>query len=374
MGAVTDFASMTSQQKVVWSRTVWSAARDMMFVKRFIGTSTNSMIQRITELTPTERGDQVLFQLVADLVEDGVISDNQREGHEEQMASYAQIIQIDLISHQVKNKGKLANQKTVINFREQARDKLAYWLADRVDQLVFLTLSGVSYAYNNNGSPRIAGSPFPSLSFASDVAAHTAARALRWSATSGLNASDTTQVASADVASYQMIVDVMTFAKDHYIRPLMADGKEYYVMLVKPGTMGQLKKDPDYLRAVTQALPRTKDNPFFTGATVTVDGAVIQEHRKVYSTVGAASGSKWGSGGTVDGTRTLLCGAQALGMADIMPPDWVEKFFDYDTKQGISVDKMFGLLAPQFYSIYDQAVETFGSIAIDHALPGFNIL
>jgi len=368
MGA-TNFAGLTPEQKIVWSRTVWSAARDMMFVKRFIGASTNSMIQRITELTPTERGERVLMQLVADLVEDGVIDDNEREGHEEAMQSYSQEITIGLISHQVKNKGKLANQKTVINFREQARDKLAYWLADRIDQLVFLTLSGVSYAFQCNGAPRV-NSPFPNLAFAADVAPHTAARALRWDSSLGLQAGDTTAVDNTDILTYSAIVDIMAYAKDHYIRPLMADGKEYYVLLVKPGTMAQLKKDPDYIRAVTNALPRSKDNPFFTGATVTVDGAVLQEHRKVYSTTGAASGSKWGSGGTINGTRTLLCGAQALGMADIMPPDWVEKLFDYDTKQGISVDKMFGLLAPQFYSIYDKAVETFGSIALDHALPG----
>jgi hypothetical protein len=32
----------------------------------------------------------------------------------------------------------------------------------------------------------------------------------------------------------------------------------------------------------------------------------------------------------------LFCGAQALGMADIGNPEWVEKGFDYDNQQGIS--------------------------------------
>ena len=77
------------------------------------------------------------MQLVADLVEDGVIGDNQREGHEEMMRNYEQEIVIDLISHQVKNKGKLADQRTVIRFREHARDKLAYWLGNRFDQRPF---------------------------------------------------------------------------------------------------------------------------------------------------------------------------------------------------------------------------------------------
>jgi hypothetical protein len=89
---------------------------------------------------------------------------------------------------------------------------------------------------------------------------------------------------------------------------------------------------------------------------VTVDGVVFHEHRLVYNTKGAAAGAKWGAGGNVNGTRTLLCGAQALGMADIGTPEWNEKEFQYGSQQGINVDKMFGLLKPKFYSIYDKSV------------------
>ena len=367
--AVTNFAGLNSKQKIVWSRDVWSAARDQMFVKKFLGTGPGAMIQRITELTKTEKGEKVLMQLVADLVEDGVIGDNDREGMEEALQNYEQEITIDLISHQVRNKGKLAEQKTVIRFREQAKNKLAYWLANRIDQLVFLMLSGVSFAYKNNGAPRSASSPFPNLSFAADVRAPSAKRHLRWNATTGsLVAGDTTQVAATDVIGYNTIVDALAYAKDHYMPPLMADGKEYYVGLVRPGTLAQLKKDPDFQRAVIGGLPRSKENPWFTGGIVTVDGLVLHEHRLVYSTLGAAATQKWGAGGNTNGTRTLICGAQALGMADLGPPDWEEKWFDYRSKQGISVDKMFGLLKPMFYSIYDQTVEDFSVLAIDHAL------
>lgn len=364
--AVTNFAALAPKQKIVWSRDVWSAARDMMFTKRFLGKGDGAMIQRVTELTKTEKGEKVLMQLVADLVEDGVIGDNQREGNEESMQAYAQEIQIDLISHQVRNKGKLAEQKTVIRFREQGRDKLAYWLANRIDQLVFLALSGVSFAYRNDGAPR-GNSPFPSLSFAADVSAPSAKRHLNWNGTS-LEDGDTTKIASTYLANYKMIVDLIAYAKDHYVKPLNEGGKEYYVLLVKPGTLAQLKKDADYQRAVVTGAPRGMQNPWFTGATVTIDGAVIHEHRLVYNTKGAASGNKWGAAGDVDGTRTLLCGAQALGMADLGPPEWDEEYFDYKTKQGISIDKMFGLLKPKFYSIYDKSVEDFGTVAVDHYL------
>lgn len=363
--SLTNFAALTSEQKIVWSRDVWSAARDQMFIKNFIGTGTNALIQRITELTKTEKGEKVLMHLVADLVEDGVIGDNEREGNEEAMQSYSQEIQIDLLTHSVRNKGKLADQKTVINFREMGKDKLAFWLANRADQLAFLTLSGISYAYKNNGAARV-GSPFPNLAFAADVAAPSSKRALMYDGTS-LAVSNTASIASTYVPKYGMIVDAIAYAKEHYVKPLMSGGKSYYVMFVAPGTLGALKKDADYQRAVVAVATKAgTDSPWFTGATVTIDGAVIHEHNLVYNTKGTAT--KWGAGNAVNGTRTLLCGAQALGMADLGAPEWTEKLFQYDSQQGINIDKMMGLLKPQFHSIYDGSVEDFGVITIDHYL------
>ena len=371
MGA-TNFAGLLTKQKIVWARDVWSAARDQMFIKRFTGTSENSMIQLITDLTKTEKGERVLMQLVADLVEDGTIGDNAREGYEESMQTYSIELPIDLIAHQVKNKGKLSDQKTVINFRKMAKSRLSYWLANRIDQLAFLTLAGIPYTYNNDMSART-GSPFAQLSFAT-TDAPTSKRLLTWTGTALSTSGNTTSsLSTSSVPKYSMIVDAIAYAKDHYIKPLNQGGKEYYVMLVRPGTLAHLKKDADYQRAITSGMERGKDNPFFTGATVTIDGAVIHEHRLVPSTIGLGANNKWGAADvngyrTVEGTRTILCGAQALGMADLGEPDWVEKGFEYDSQQGISIDKMFGLLKPKFYSIYDKSVQDFGTLCIDHAL------
>jgi N4-gp56 family major capsid protein len=361
---LTNFAALESRQKIVWSRDVWKAARDQMFIKKFSGTSENNVIQRITELTKTEKGEQVLMFLLADLVGDGVIGDNEREGNEEGMQSYSIPLNIDLITHSVRNRGKLSDQKSVIKFRESGRDRLAYWLANRVDQLAFLTMSGISYSFNNDGSVRV-NSPFPSLSFAADVAAPSSLRALMYDGTS-LQVSATGSIASTYVLRYGAIVDVIAYAKGHYIKPLMAGGKEYYMCFLRPEAFAQLKKDPDYQRAVTTALPRSADNAWFTGGTVTIDGLVFHEHRLVYNTKGAAPGSKWGAASAINGTRTIIAGAQALGMADIGVPEWEEKTFQYGSQQGINVDKMLSLLKPRFYSIYDKSVQDFGLLTLDH--------
>jgi N4-gp56 family major capsid protein len=363
--AFTAFSELTTEQKIVWSRDVWQAARDHMFIGKFIGTGDNAVIQRITELTKTEKGEQVLMHLVADLVEDGVVGDNEREGNEEAMQSYSQVINIDLLSHGVISKGKMSEQKTVINFREMGRSRLAYWLANRCDQLAFLTLSGIAYSFKNNGAART-GSPFPSLTFAADVSAPTSKRNLMWDGSS-LATSNTGSIAATYIPSYKMIVDAVAYAKEHYIKPLMSGGKEYYVMFVAPGTLAALKKDADYQRAVVGVATKSgTDSPWFSGGTVTIDGVVIHEHRLVYTTKGTAT--KWGSGNAINGTRSLLCGAQALGIADLGAPDWVEKLFDYDSRAGINTDKMIGMLKPKFYSIYDGSTEDFGVLALDHYL------
>lgn len=363
-GGLTNFAALIADQKKVWSRDVWQAARDMMFVKKFMGTGDNAVIQRVTELTKTEKGESVIMQLVADLVDDGVIGDNEREGNEEAMQSYAQTLNVDLITHSVRNKGKLADQKTVINFREMGKDRLAYWLANRVDQLAFLTMSGISYAFLNNGAPRV-GSPFPNLAFAADVTAPSSKRSVMWDGTS-LAVSVTGNIAATYLPNYKMIVDLVAYAKENYVKPLMSGGKEYYVMFVAPGTLAALKKDADYQRAVVGVATKSgTDSPWFNGGTVTIDGVVLHEHRLVYTTKGAASGSKWGAGSAINGTRSLLCGSQALGMADIGSPEWNEKEFQYGSQQGINVDKMLSFLKPKFYSIYNSSIQDFGIVACD---------
>ena len=186
--------------------------------------ASNSVVHRITELTATDKGTQCLFQLVADLVGDGVRGDDEREGMEEAMASHSQIIQIDQISHGVKNKGKLDDQKNVINFRFQGKDKLSYWLANRADQLAFLTMSGISYAFENNGALRI-DSVFPGLTFAADVTAPSAKRSLMWDGTS-LAMSNTGSITTGYVPKYNMIVDAIAVEGD-----FTAEGKPHLLRL-----------------------------------------------------------------------------------------------------------------------------------------------
>lgn len=372
--ATTNYGALTNEEKTVWARDVWKAARNAQFLNRYIGTGADAMIQRITELTKDERGARAVITLVADLEGDGVAGDRTLEGNEEANKSYDQVIQIDQLRHANRHEGRMAEQKSVVRFRENSRDVLSYWLADRSDQLAFLTMSGVSYAYKTNGALRV-GSDFPYLAYATDVAAPTSNRHLQWDegTKSLVPVNHTTLVNGAigtgDYVSWNMLVEAKAYAKDNFIKPIRGDeGLEVYNVFLTPKGMAKLKLDPDFLAAYQNAMKRSDSNPLFKGTdAIYVDGLVIREFRHVYNTTGLASGSKWGASGTVDGQRVLLCGAQAMGYADIGTPEWVEKGFDYDNQQGISVGKIMGMLKPKFQSQVSDTMEDFGILCIDTA-------
>lgn len=363
----TNFSLLTDEQKTVWSKDLWHHARNRAFVNKFLGSGQDAMIQHITELTKSEKGARAVITLLADLEGDGVVGDNQLEGNEEALKTFDQVIRIDQMRHANRHEGKMAEQKSVVTFRNNSRNVLSYWLADRIDQLAFLTLSGVSYAMKNNGVART-GSYFNMLEFAADVAAPTSLRRFRWNGTSKTLESSgaTSSVAAADKPTWQMFVDMKATLKDQHVRPIRGDeGKEMYHVFMTPQAMARLKMDPDYLSNLRNAQGRGNSNPLFTGSSVEVDGLMLHEFHHVYNTSGAASGSKWGSGGTVDGCQILFCGAQALGMADIGNADWVEKGFDYDNQQGISVAKILGFLKPKFETAYaGNTVQDFGVASV----------
>lgn len=368
---LTNFGVLTSEQKTVWSLDFWKQARNMSFVNKFLGSDENSVIQHVTELKKTEKGARAVLTLLTDLEGDGVAGDRQLEGNEEQLKSYDKVIRIDQLRNANRNEGRLADQKTVVNFRENSRDKLAYWASDRIDQLAFLTLAGLSYNVRNSAVGAAGGrvgSDLPYLEFAQDVVAPSSKRFGRWNGTSKLMewGVGTGSVAAADTPSYAMLVQAKAYAKDNYIRGVKEKGgEETYHVFLSPQAMAKLKLDPDYLANLRWAKQRGDDNPIWTGDVVKLDGMYLHEFRHVPNTRLTPSGSKYGSTGTVDGCQVLFCGAQALGMADIGNAEWNEKGFDYENSQGIAIAKILGFLKPQFYSQYSGGTtEDFGVMSL----------
>lgn len=424
--AETNFTLLTDEQKTVWARDVWKTARQHSFIMNASGTGINSSIQRITELTKDEKGSRAVITLVPDLEDDGVVGDYELEGNEEAAVAYDRVIHIDQLRHANKSKGRMAEQKTVVRFRETSKDLLGFWLGDRTDQLASLTLAGVTPILRTNGALRsgwaydaadapnaptrnLVTTPVgkalvdmecftdPDGTTGDRVVAPSSNRHFRWNGTTKeLEAADVTAITAADTPSYAMLVEAKAFAKDRRLKVIRGgNGMELFHVLMHPKALAKLKLDADFQKAIITAGDRGSKNPFFSGAIVTVDGLVIHEFHHVFNTLGAATGAtlaaasaaadaasdwagaigaKWGANADINGSAVLMLGSQALAYADISIPEWDERnHFDYGAKPGIAVAKICGFLKPQFYSPMDNfgdpnGREDFGVIRIDVAI------
>jgi len=366
---LTNFGLLTNEQKTVWSKDLWKNARNQSFINRFLGKGPNSLVQHITELKQDEKGARAVITLLADLQGDGVAGDRALEGNEEGMQSFDQVIRIDQLRHANRHEGRMADQKSVVEFRENSKDILAYWLSDRIDQMAFLTLAGISYALKPNGQLRV-GSDLPYLEFAADVTAPSAKRRLRWDGTSAtktlIPGAASSAVVATDLPSWEMFVQLKAYAKNRYVRGIKeAGGEETFHAFLTPTAMAKLKMDSNYMLNLRHTQQNEKNNALFSGTAVKIDGIYLHEFRHVPSTEGSLSGAKYGSLGTVEGSQVLFCGAQALGMADLKAPEWNEKGFDYENSQGIAIGKILGFKKPVFNSIYESnTAEDFGVVSV----------
>lgn len=367
--ALTNFGLLTTEQKTIWSMDLWKQARNMSFINSFLGSGPNSMVQHITDLKKTEKGTRAVITLLADLEGDGIAGDRTLEGNEEAMKTYDQVIRYDQLRHANRIEGRMADQKSIVTFRSNSKDVLAYWLSDRIDQMGFLTLAGYGYQFQNSaiGTART-GSDLQYLEFAADVTAPTSKRYGRWNGTSDLIewGTGTGAVAATDVLQWELFIQAKAYAKDHYVRGVKeSGGEETYHAFLTPSAMASLKLDATYRDNLRHAQPRGDGNQLFAGGSgVKIDGIYLHEFRHVPNTRLSPAASKWGAGSNVDGSVVLFCGAQAMGMADIGNPEWVEEEFDYGNQSGISVSKMLGFKKPVFYSQYEKTTEDFGVLSI----------
>lgn len=364
----TDFGALTPMQKKAWSVLSWKAGRDESFWLRegngFLSKGVDDgsrPIHFVNELTKTESGDKCIMHLVPDLQDDGTAGDNTLEGNEEALGLDYVEITIDQFRHAVKSKGRMSEQRTVVRFRAQAKNKLSFWWAARLDEMLFLTAAGIAFTSTVDGASRSATSQIPSLKFAAGVTAPSTNRKKF-----GGTATATNNITTADKMTWDFLVTARAFAVRKRLNPVRVNGKDTYIIVMSAEQARDLKLDPAYKTALANAGVKGQKNELFTGAFADVDGLVLYEHNRVPNTLQATSGSKYGSGGTIDGAQALLLGAQALGFARIGDPRWDESDnTDYSNKQGIAYSGMIGMLKPVFKSVYDSnAEEDFGVMSL----------
>lgn len=363
--ALTDFGAISAMQKKAWQARSWKAARDesFFFATGMVssGNSDSRMpVQYVNEVTQTSRGDKVVYHLIPDVAGDGIVDDNIMIGNEQAMTASTKEIKISQLRQAVRNAGKMSEQKTVIRFRENARDQLGNWFSQKLDELGFLTISGRAYTKYLDGTDRPLTSQMNSLQFAADVTAPSTNRVM-----AAGTATTSANLTAADTLDWASIVKACAVAERKRIKPVRYNGKSKYIIVMSTEAGRDLKTSPDYMTNVGRAGTSGAGNPLFKGMFAEVDNAILFSHPKVYNTNGASSGSKFGAGGTVNGAQCLLVGAQALAFAKVADMEWNEEEQDYANSEGISCGMQFGFQKPTFTSIYDAgANEDFSVISL----------
>lgn len=329
--AKTAFATGNALTKKVWDEKLFRDTVKESYFSRFMGESADNLIHVKNELTKS-KGDNVTFGIRMRLAGAGVTSGQALEGNEEKLTTYNHSVSLEQYRHAVRDAGPLDRQRAMFSIDEESVAALKGWGAEKIDQLCFdgINASPTSIVYTASGT----------FSKTGTVATATAA------------------IAATDKLTPALITKARIGALTGYnrtqtpLRPIKINGKNYFVLLVHPDVMGDLKNDATFLQARREAMERGKDNPIFQGAEAMWDGVVVHEHEDV------PIATNWGSGNTVAGAKCVLMGAQSLIWAWGKRPAVVAKTFDYDDEHGYAWGFIGKTNKPVFNSL------DYGSVAV----------
>jgi len=364
--------SIDALRQELWSKDLLDdVMRDVQNGMQFMGEGSNNIVQVSRELAK-RKGDTETFGLVTRLAGDGVTGDDELEGNEESMNSYAEQVLIDQIRNAVRLKGKLDAQKTVYSQIEKARENLRIWMKEFLIRQIFLKMGGVTNTtlVDTNGAVvgvRAAWSNTPDFIPDADEAAGRGNRYWREGSTSSGDGTD--DLAAGDTLTLDTITTVATMAKlaSPQLQPIESGGDSFYVFYVHPLCARDLRKSSDWKTANQNARERGEKNPVFRGALGYWSNVLILENEfcpwlDVSVAGNSFRGAATGTDCAVDAARNLFCGRQAVLYAEASNPEaLVVEQFDYKNKDGVAAAFIGGLQKAMFNS------KEFGVIAVDAA-------
>jgi len=360
--------SIDALRQELWSKDLLDdVMRDVESIMRFAGPDVNNVVQINRDLMKN-KGDTETFGLVARLAGFGVTGDDELEGNEESMSSFSEQVLIDQIRNAVRLKGKLDAQKVVYDQISVARENLRTWMKEFLAQQLFLKLGGVTNTtlVDVNGvvvGTRALWSNTPDFIPDADENAGIGNR-YRCAKTTG-----TTNLGSGDTMTLDLVTKISTQATlaNPKIQRISQGGDDFYVMYLHPLQARDIRISSDWKTAQENAKERGDTNPVFRGALGYWSNVLLLENEFVpWLDVSVAGnsfrGAATGTDCAVDCARALLCGRQAVLVAEASNPEaLVVEQFDYKNKDGVAANFIGGCQKPLFNS------KEFGVIALDTA-------
>lgn len=294
----------------LWAKELVIDAEKMMFWKDYEGAQGSGMpIIRKDELTK-QAGDTIRIITMSHLTGAGQTGDTaDLTGNEERLSIGEIVLSLAIRAHAVKYT-KYAGKQAIFDIRSAAQGRLAYWLADKLDQSMF-KIASTGATYNLYGGSATADA--------------------------GLGTGDVFNCAAID--------KIKTKLKLNRALPIKTvNGNEYYIIVIHTNDAYNLRKDSTWVTAQKDANNRgDSSNPIFTGALGIYNGCIIRESQNVPNgNVNPVAGNDAGIGsGTAYVSHVIAFGGEAFARAYGQFPSWLEDTYDYGRKLGIGTDVVF---------------------------------
>lgn len=293
---------------------IWDSDYFVEYVRRnqfarYMGTTMGAMIQIREDLT-RKTGDTIVFPTVRRLVGAGVTGNTILEGNEELLNARSLNLTVGVIRHAVAV-SDWDEQKSVIDLRNAARDALQVWSLEKIRNDIITSFESMTA----DGSVQIPYSTATAAQRNTWVVNNTD-RVLFGATHANNTGVMATSLANLDAPTDQMSASIVSLARriarmaNPRIRPISVnDDEEWFVMFMPSLVFRDFRHDPTIIQATQLAWQRGPDNPLFTSGDMIWDGVIIREIPEMPIIAGA------GAGGTTDVAASVLCGAQALGVA-----------------------------------------------------------
>lgn len=332
-----------------WAPEVFKEALKRTYAMRFMGAGTGSLCQIRNEMK--SEGDRVRVNLRMQLSGEGIAGDGTLEGNEEALSIYTDDVYIDQLRHAVRSGGKMSEQRVPFEVRDEAKDGLADWWADRIDSGFFAQLGGNSDQTNTKYTGMQAATA-PTDSVMQVETSWTA------NTTASLSTSDTMNLKGIDYCVEKARTRTLP------MRSLKIGGKEYYVMFMSEEQATDLRTNTatgQWLDIQKAAMSggETTGNPIFTGALGVYNGTILHATTRLPT-----------AGGVANTARAVFCGAQAAAIAfgkgnGPSKMSWVEELFDYENQLGVAAGCIWGLKKLTFNSV-DLSSIVYPTYAVSH--------
>lgn len=341
--------------------------------QRFMGrgAEAETPIQILSDLE-SDAGEQIAYDLLAELRMAPVEGEDILEGKEEAQKYYTDTIYIDQARCGVNTGGRMTRKRTLNNLREKAKRQQSAWWAQLFDQLLFIYLSGAR-GINANFLLPLGYTGRANNALVTPDSSHTL---YGGNATAFNNiTNEAAGVAGSDTFDLRLVDRAKTKADSQgggatgipVLQPCKIDGDETFVVVMHTFQEDDLRSNTntgqwlDIQKAAATAEGR--NSPLFKGSLGMYRGCILHSHRNVirFNTMGA--------GVNYEGARALFLGSQAGVVAFGSPGtgmkfDWNEETRDNGDKVVITTSSIFGVKKVTF--TYDvTGAQDFGVFALD---------